>query len=111
MADTGTFVRNQRTGKEIIGRFVLRAIAALVILAALVFGVDYGVLRIRIATNHAPFGTVNVHPYYAVPQKDQKTQFILGDPTDQQCVNSLFPHMGDSPCWYLTKHVDQQINM
>lgn len=111
MADPAALTRRPRTGKQIIGRFVLRSIGVLVAAAIVAYVVDYGVLRIRIATNHTPFNTVTVHPYYAVPQKDQKTQFILGDPTDQQCVNSLFPHLGDSPCWYLTKHTDQQINM
>lgn len=111
MADPAALIRRPRTGKEIIGRFVLRALGMIIAAAVLAYLADDAVLRIRIATNHTPFGTVTVHPYYAIPQKDQKTQFMLGDPTDQQCVHSLFPHMGDSPCWYLTKHTDQQINM
>jgi hypothetical protein len=111
MADSAALIRRPRTGKEIIGRFLLRALGLIVVATVLAYLLDYAVLRIRIATNRTPFATVTVHPYYAVPQKDQKMQFILGDPTDQQCVNSLFPHMGDSPCWYLTKHTDQQINM
>ncbi len=111
MADAKGLIRNPRTGKQIIGRFLLRAIGTIILAAVVVFGLDYLVLRIRVATNHTPFGTVTVHPLYAVPQKDQKTQFMVGDSADQQCVNSLFPHMGDSPCWYLTRHPDQQINM
>ena len=111
MADPSALIRRPRTGKEIIGRFLLRAVGVIVATAAVAYFVDYAVLRVRVATNHTPFGTVTVHPFYAVPQKDQKTQFILGDPSDQQCVNSLFPHMGDSPCWYLTGHRNQQINM
>jgi hypothetical protein len=111
MGDPAALIRHPRTGKEIIGRFILRSIAVLIAAAAVAYVLDYAVLRFRIAKNHTPFNTVTVHPYYAVPQKDQKTQFIMGDPTDQQCVNSLFPHLGDSPCWYLMKHIDQQINM
>jgi hypothetical protein len=111
MADPGALVRRPRTGKQIIGRFVVRSIAAVVLLIALVFTVDYLVLRIRIATNHQPFGSVTVHPYYAVPEKGNKTEYMLGDQTDQQCVHSLFPHMGDSPCWYLSGHPDQRVDM
>jgi hypothetical protein len=111
MAEDSGLVRQTRTGKQILGRLFFRTIAGIALLAAFVYLVDYAILRFRIWTNHAPFNTVTVHPYYAVPQKDQKTEFILGDATDEQCVNSLFPHMGDSPCWYLTRHTDQRINM
>jgi hypothetical protein len=111
MADPAAPVRRPRTGKQIIGRFLVRSIAAVVLFAALTFVVDYVVLRVRIATNRQPFGTVTVHPYYAVPEKGNKTEYMLGDQTDQQCVHSLFPHMGDSPCWYLSRHTDQQISM
>ena len=111
MADSGASLRRPRTGKQIIGRFVLRAVAGLVLVTASAYVLDYVILRLRIVTNRQPFGTVTVHPYYAVPQKGQKTEFILGDPTDRQCVHSLFPHMNDSPCWYLTSHTDQRIDM
>ena len=111
MADPAALMRRPRTGKQIIGRFIARSIAAIVLTAAAAYFIDYLVLRVRVATNRQPYGTVTVHPYYAVPQKGQKTEFILGDPADQQCVHSLFPHMGDSPCWYLASHTDQRIDM
>ncbi len=111
MGDHTGLIRQPRTGREILKRLFLRIVAAIVLATAFVYMVDYGILRFRVASNRQPFSTVTVHPYYAVPQKDQKTEFMLGDPTDQQCVHSLFPHMGDSPCWYLTRHTDQQIDM
>jgi hypothetical protein len=111
MANPAALVRRPRTGKQIIGRFLARSVAAIVLTVAAAYFVDYLILRLRVATNKQPYGTVTVHPYYAVPQKDRKTEFILGDPADQQCVHSLFPHMGDSPCWYLSSHTDQRINM
>jgi hypothetical protein len=111
MADTAASVRRPRTGKEIIGRFLMRTVVAVVLATAIAYVIDYLVLRIRIASHGQLFQTVTVHPVYAVPRKDQKTEFLPGDPTDQECVRSLFPHMGDSPCWYLTRHTDQRINM
>ena len=104
-------VRNPRTGREIIRTFFLRAVGSVVLAAALAWICDYLVLRIRIATNHEAFGAVTVDPLYAVPQKGNKTQYMMGDPTNQECVHSLFPHLGDSPCWYLSRHTQQQINM
>jgi hypothetical protein len=104
-------LRNPRTGREIIRTFLLRAVAGVVLATAVVWICDYAILRLRIATNHQAYGTVTVDSLYAVPQKDQKTQYMAGEPTNQECVHSLFPHMGDSPCWYLSRHTNQQINM
>jgi hypothetical protein len=104
-------IQRARTGKEILTTFFLRAVATIVLATAFLYICDYLVLRFRVATNHQPFGSVTVHPYYAVPRKDQKIEFMPGEPSDQQCVHSLFPHMGDSPCWYLTRHTDQRVDM
>jgi hypothetical protein len=76
-----------------------------------IYAVDYLVLRYRVATNRQPFGTVTGQPYYAVPQKDHKTEFLVDDPEDETCVNSLFPHLGDSPCWYLSRNKSKRIDM
>ncbi len=100
-----------RSGRDIILDWLKKSIAALVLLAALAYLVDYAVLRIRVAANWNAFATVTVHPVLAVPQKNRSTQFIVEDPVDQTCVHSLFPHMSDPPCWYLTRHREQQINM
>ncbi|MBV9155969.1 MAG: hypothetical protein JO097_06885, partial [Acidobacteriaceae bacterium] len=58
---------------------------------AAVYIADYLLLRFRIATNRNPYGTVTIQPYYAVPQKDGKTEFLFDDPQNQTCVHSLFP--------------------
>lgn len=76
-------------------------------LAALYAG-DYMVLRARLPQS---LSKVTVEPYYAVPQKDGKTEFMMLDPEDRTCAQSLFPHMGYSPCWYLRKHTQQRIDM
>jgi hypothetical protein len=52
-----------------------------------------------------------VRRYYAVPQKSGKIEFLHADPQEQNCVHSLFPHMGDAPCWYMLRHTEQRIDM
>jgi hypothetical protein len=88
----------------LIRRILLRSIGALVV----VYAGDYAVLRTRLPKS---LGTVTVHPYYAVPQKDGRTEFIPQDPQDQTCAQSLFPHMGYTPCWYLRRHTSPRIDM
>ncbi|HEY3972421.1 MAG TPA: hypothetical protein VGM18_05415 [Candidatus Sulfotelmatobacter sp.] len=87
--------------------------AAVVVLgtAALVYSLDYTVFRTRVATGRSAYGSVTVHHYYAVLQKNGKTNFIFDPPGPQTCVNSLFPHAGFLPCWYLSRHPDQVTNI
>jgi hypothetical protein len=87
------------------------AILGLLVLFGLVFAGDYLVLRYKMSSNRQPFGTVEVQPYYAVPLKDGKTEFIFLKPENHTCVNSLFPHVGKRPCWYLRKHRDRRIDI
>ena len=77
----------------------------------LTFAVDFGLFRLRVASHHEPYGSVIVSHYYAVPQKNGKTQFIFDPPTPQTCVNALYPHAGMQPCWYLRRHPEQRTNI
>jgi hypothetical protein len=77
----------------------------------LAYGVDFAIFRIRVAVNRNPYGSVTVNRYYAVLQKNGKTQFIFDPPAPETCVNALFPHGGSMPCWYLTRHPDQRTNI
>lgn len=100
-----------RTGRQIIARFLQRVFIGSLLAFAVLYAGDYLLLRYRIARNQAPFGTVTVRPYYAVPRKDHKIEFMFQDPEDDTCVNSLFPHLGDSPCWYLRRNTDKRIDL
>jgi hypothetical protein len=72
---------------------------------------DYASVILRIHRGGNPFGSVTLRRYYAVPQKSGKIEFLHADPQDQNCVHSLFPHMGDAPCWYLLRHTEQRIDL
>ena len=69
----------------------------------LLYAGDYVSLRYRIP-NREPFGTVMVQQSYAIPQKDKKVEYVFDPPVPAECVNALFPHFGDPPCWYLNRH-------
>jgi hypothetical protein len=97
--------------KALLRRIIATAILASVGAAALAFGVDYTVLRVRAATSRNPYGSVTVRHYYAVLQKNGKTQFIFDPPQPWTCVNALFPHGGFLPCWYLRRHPEQRTDI
>jgi hypothetical protein len=52
-----------------------------------------------------------VNHYTAVLQKNGKTTLTFDPPQPWTCVNSLFPHQGWLPCWYLSKHTDQRTDI
>jgi hypothetical protein len=99
------------SGPAGLKRFALRLLASLILAVAALYIIDFLVLRYRIAAKRNPYGTVTVQPYYAVPRKDQKIEFLFDDAQDETCVHSLFPHFGDSPCWYLSRHKQRRIDM
>lgn len=88
---------------------ILRGLLGVCLAGALAFAIDAAVLRYRVSAKRDALGTVTVHPYYAFPRKDKKTELIFDDPQDETCANSLFPQMGYSPCWYLRRHPDRQL--
>jgi hypothetical protein len=92
-------------------KLLIRILLAVVALAAVVYLSDYAILRYRISANRNAFGAVTVQPYYAIKQKNGKTEFVSGDSQNVSCVNSLFPHSGYVPCWYLNRHSQQQVNL
>ena len=94
-----------------VRRIALWTTLALVALMCLSYLTDLAVLRWRFNTKRDPVQTVTIKPYFAVPRKDGRTEFMADDPKEESCVNSLFPHAGASPCWYLQRHKDRRIDM
>ena len=92
-------------------RIFLAIILTVIGVAALAYGLDYAVFRLRAAIHRNAYGSVTVNHYYAVLQKNGKTQFIFDPPQPQTCVNALFPHQGWLPCWYLSKHPEQRTDI
>jgi hypothetical protein len=59
-----------------------------------------------------PLGSVQVQPYYAIHQKNGKTEFDYSPPMESQsCVASVLPHQGNPPCWYLAGHKTKKIEI
>jgi len=97
----------------VIGR---RTLTVAALLPALMYAGDYFFVRYRMAHRNAgdAFGTVQMERLYAIPQKDGRIayEFDARQPdVTMPCVRSLFPHMGNSPCWYLQRNSKKPIPM
>ena len=88
---------------------LLRVLLGLLLTVAAIFIGDDAWLRSRVARGTA-FDTVQVQVVYAIPEKGNKAELAPQAPQDETCVRSLFPHFGSSPCWYLRRHTQQQVN-
>src|SRR5689334_2225689 len=75
--------------------------------AALFYGADFAVLRARASQ----YGSVRVRVMYAVKMKNRQTEYLPEEPQNLPCVHSLLPQMGYAPCWYLTRHRLQMIDV
>jgi hypothetical protein len=84
-----------------------KILIAAVLLGAMLYGGDYVALRCR----PKPFGSVQVRRLYAVKMRNRQTQYLADEAQSASCVNSLLPQMGYAPCWYLTRHRVQTIDI
>jgi hypothetical protein len=96
---------------QVLALIAKRVFIGMVVLLCLLYTGDYLSVRYRIPNNREPFEEVKTNRYYAIPQKDGKTEFAPAPPMSQTCVHSLFPHAGDSPCWYVYRHLKKRIDM
>jgi len=86
-----------------------RLALAVVLLDALTYAGDYLAVRMRMASDRAPFDTMEIQRLLAIRLKSGRYEIMLDDPEMQRCVHALFPHLGYQPCWYLARHTHQQV--
>ncbi len=88
-------------------KYLKRALAIVILLAGSVWTADWLLLRRRIARDDQAFGEVEMHYRYAVHLKNRRIEQRIEKPQMEECVNSIFPHYNETPCWYLERHPDQ----
>jgi hypothetical protein len=88
-----------------------RILAITALALAVLYAGDYLLLRDRIKKGRDAYGTVQVESYSAVPEKGNKVEFFYNDPETEECVHSLFPHLGDNPCWYASRTSEKRTDL
>lgn len=83
----------------------------IVLLAAGAYTADDVSLRYGIPAGRKGFSQVTVQPLLAVPLKDKKTSYVRAEPETRTCVESVAPHFGFPPCWYLRKTARRKQDM
>jgi hypothetical protein len=98
------------TGSQLLWRWLLRTVLALAALTVLIYAGDFVVLQAREHMGSA-HGSVTVDNADVVNEKGGKVEYFFNPPQPTPCVRALFPHEGQSPCWWLARHPEQQRTM
>jgi hypothetical protein len=85
-----------------------RILLILCIAAVACYGIDFLSLEVRIPRREK-LGSITMHTYYVVKLKNGKTEYDYVGDHEADCANSVFPQMGVKPCWYLSRHTEEQI--
>jgi hypothetical protein len=103
--------RVRASGRKRLKSVRFRIVGAVVLVALLIYAGDYFSVRYKIPKGRDPFSTVTIQPYYAIHEKNGRTEYDFAQPQTQVCVRSLFPHFGYAPCWYVNRHTDKRIDI
>jgi len=84
---------------------IRRAFLYFAIVVAVMYGADY------LSARSNALGSVQVQPYYAIHLKNKKLEYNFDVPQEtERCVQSIAPHLGFQPCWYVRRHVSKRID-
>ncbi len=92
-------------------RWIARAAAAMVLFTFALYCSDYLSLRYTIPKGRQVFGSVRVNRFLAVPLKNGKNEYDPIGSEEVPCTQSLFPQLGDAPCWWLKRHRERVENL
>jgi hypothetical protein len=88
-------------------KYVNYGLLTIAVLAIVSYGIDGLLLHYR-GTPHAD---LRVDSMYKMKNRWNEIEYSVGSTGTQRCVKSLYPHGGFSPCWYLTRHAMNYIQI
>lgn len=90
-----------------LGVWILRVLGAFAAVVVVSFVIDLAFYVLR----GSPQSSVTVNQFMSVPLKGQKTEYDFLGTANVACDLALFPHGGETPCWYLKSHANQWENV
>jgi len=88
---------------------ILRLVVVFCATTLFTFSADYLIFRYRVSRKINAFGSVTVQVYYAIEEKNSRTEYMYKSTEQQTCAHSLFPHSGFPPCWYARRHTEKSL--
>lgn len=95
---------------NIRGKRIPAPVLVVVLAVALVYGLD--VLSVLTNIPARPrYSTFTINRFNHVNEKFNKFSLEMIPPVQEECVNAMFPHFGARPCWYVSRHTMQIIDV
>jgi len=88
-------------------RWLLRGILVLLASFVVTWLGDSAIFLLR----GSPLSKVTVNQFQSVPLKGTKIEYDYLGTSDVPCVQALFPHAGQNPCWYLRRNPNQNTSL
>jgi len=82
---------------------LLRAVGAVLLVAALLYPADWAVWRVRVA-HGGGMGSVAVDLYTVADLKGGKEDYYANGTVTLPCTKSIYPQEGSNPCWWVERH-------
>ncbi|MGC9197982.1 MAG: hypothetical protein ACP5E5_03475 [Acidobacteriaceae bacterium] len=89
--------------EKFVFKRVLQGIGILLLLATILYPLDWAVWRLRVARGGG-MGSVVVRTYTVGDLKGGKMDYFPEGASTQPCTLSLYPQEGNNPCWWVTRH-------
>ncbi len=88
---------------KVSARIAKSALVVVGLSLAILYICDYGFVQYRM--HHPNFGSAfgQVQVYEAARLKDGKFEVFWDQPQTEICVHSIFPQLGQKPCWYASR--------
>jgi hypothetical protein len=84
-------------------KMVLRGIGIVLLIAALLYPLDFAVWRVRVAAGGG-MGSVMVDRYTVADLKGGKEDYYANGTIAMPCTKSIYPQEGSNPCWWVERH-------
>jgi hypothetical protein len=88
-------------------RWIPRIAIGLALAFIVVYLADWTIFKLR----GSPQSKVTVNQFLTIPLKGNKQEYDYTGSSDVPCSVSLFPQGGQSPCWQLRRHANQNTNL
>jgi hypothetical protein len=84
-------------------KMLLRGVGILLLIAVLLYPLDWAVWRIRVASGNG-MGSVSVDTFTVADLKGGKEDYYPNGTAMTACTKSIYPQAGDNPCWWVERH-------
>jgi hypothetical protein len=88
-----------------------RFLATAALLVFVLYASDYVSVKYQIPGKRQVRDIVEVQRDFTIRLKGNKVEYTRARSAQEECVESLFPHFGEAPCWYLRRYPQEHVDV